>query len=304
MPPTTRTAHAPRTTIRIGAHVSSSGGAEHAADRAHALGCDTLQIFSASPRTWRATPPSPQTCSELRRRRAEFDLHPLVVHANYLINLAGREGELLQRSRQGLRGEIERAVALGAEYLVLHPGSTMGEDRATALERWEEGVRVAFRGLERSELTLLVENTAGGGDRLGGTFVEVAELLDRLKGLPVAACIDTCHCWVAGYDVRSASGFEATMTELDATIGLARVPVLHANDAKAARGSHLDRHEHIGEGQLGRECFRLFLNDPRMAGKAFILETPVDEPGDAERNLKALRGLVTPRPPARRAKRV
>ncbi len=249
---------------------------------------------------WRATPPSGQSCAEMRRRRAEFDLHPLVVHANYLINLAGSEGELLERSRQAFRGELERASALGAEYLVLHPGSTMRGDRATALERWEQSIRTAFRGLEASGLTLLIENTAGGGDRLGGTFAEVAELLARLTGLPVGACIDTCHCWVAGYDVRSPAGFEATLAELDATVGLTRIPVLHANDAKAARGSRLDRHQHIGEGQLGRDCFRRFLNDPRLAGKAFILETPVDEPGDAERNLDSLRRLLTRPAGARR----
>ncbi len=218
----------------------------------------------------------------MRRLRRRIKLRPLIVHANYLINAASADVQIRSRSLAALRGELERARALGAEYLVLHPGS--GE-----LERCVEGIREASEGFRWEQLTLLIENMAGGGTHLAGNFPALAEVLEGLRGLPVGACLDTCHSWAAGYDLVSPEGYAATLGELQATVGLKRVPVLHANDAKTARGSHHDRHAHIGQGQLGEVAFRRLLQDRRLRGKAWIVETPLT--GQA-RDLKALRRLA------------
>lgn len=252
--------------VRIGSHVSSAGGVAQALERAQALGCQTLQVFTASPRQWRAPSLAPQQ-AELGRRRRALGLRPLVVHANYLINLAGANAEFHRRSIAAFRAELERAAAVGADYLVLHPGSG---DAA----RLVESVREASAGFHWGRLRLLLENMAGGENRLGGTFGGLAALLQGLKGLPAGACLDTCHAWVSGYDLVSAQGYADAMRELQATVGLPQVRVIHANDAKAGRGSHLDRHAHIGTGQLGVATFARMLRDRRWAGRAFIVETP------------------------------
>lgn len=282
----------PKSVLRLGVHTSVAGGVEMAAQRACELGATALQIFSSSPRQWRAAPVPEASCREMRRLRAAYDLSPLVIHDNYLINLAAAKPEVHEKSMVAFRGELERAIAIGAEYLVMHPGSSTGGDHDEAKRRLVESIRTCAEGLEWGNLTLLIENTAGGGSHLGGSFEEVAELIDGLEGLPVGACIDTCHTWVAGYDLVSLDGYEQTVRNLDATVGLDHVAVFHVNDAKAECGSRLDRHEHIGQGKLGAEFFARLLRDPRFAGKAFIAETPVDEEGDDRRNLDRLRSLA------------
>lgn len=233
---------------------------------------------------------------------AEYELSPLVVHANYLINLAGANQDFYRRSIAAFHGEAERALALGAEYLVLHPGSYGGDTRPAGIERIVPGIEESCRDLdlEGGHLTLLLENTAGAGSSLGGDFEQIAELLHRLQGkAPVAACIDTCHAHVSGYDLVSDSGYESTLRQLDASIGLKHVPVWHCNDAKADRGTHLDRHQHIGRGTIGLEAFRRLLNDPRLKHAAFIAETPIDVPGDDQRNVDTLKSLLnSSKPPA------
>ncbi len=282
----------PSSSYVIGVHTSTAGGLETAADRARQLGCNALQIFSSSPRQWRGVAPSEQCCAEMRRRRVEYGLKTLVIHANYLINLAGFNDEFHQKSQTAFRGELERAAALGAEYLVLHPGSSTGGEHGESIRRLLATIRASSEGFDWKGLTLLIENTAGGGNHLGGNFEEVAEILEGLRGLPVAACLDTCHCWAAGYDLVSAEGFEQVMTGVERILGWRQVPVLHLNDSKGGLGSHLDRHEHIGAGQLGGEVFRRLLREPRLKGKTFILETPVDGPEDQRRDLEALRALI------------
>jgi len=252
---------------RIGTHVSSAGGVHLAAERAHELGCSTMQVFTASPRQWKASAPQPEAIAELKRLRRSYKIQPLVVHASYLINLAG--GPFRARSISALRGELERAAAIGAEYLVLHPGS--GELRACV-----EALGEACADFQWNGLQLLIENTAGGGNHLGGDFAAVAAILDACSDLKLGACIDTCHAWAAGYDLATDQGFTAALRELDQTIGLRRVPVFHANDAKSGRGSHLDRHAHIGAGHLGTATFARLLRDRRLRTKAFIVETPPD----------------------------
>jgi deoxyribonuclease-4 len=287
------------TSRRIGIHTSSAGGVENAAERAYRLGCNTLQIFSSSPRQWKPYELGRPQCDEMQRLREKYDLKPLVIHTNYLINLAGTSEIFLKNSIEAFRGEIERALALCADYLVLHPGSFRGADRERGLLQTAAANAAASRGLDLAKggLTILIENTAGAEFSLGGSFEQVAEVIHHLRDrVPVAACIDTCHVHVSGYDIVSENGFRETLRQLDSTIGLKNVPVWHCNDAKAARGSKLDRHQHIGKGTIGLEPFRRLLNDPRLGHAAFIAETPIDEPGDDRRNVAALKKLVKSSP--------
>jgi deoxyribonuclease-4 len=280
---------------RIGIHTSIAGGVQNAAERAYRLGCNTLQIFSSSPRQWAPYELARPQCDQLKSLREKYDLKPLVIHTNYLVNLASMNELFLKKSIEAFRGEIERALALCAEYLVLHPGSFRGSDREQGLMRTAAAIAVSAQGLDlaKSGLTILIENTAGAEYSLGGSFEQVAEVLEYLRHLvPVAACIDTCHTHVAGYDIVSEQGMRDTLKRLDATIGLKDVRVWHCNDAKAAQGSKLDRHQHIGKGTIGIEPFRRLLNDSRLGHAAFIAETPIDQPGDDRRNVEALRLLV------------
>ena len=283
------------TSRRIGIHTSTAGGVQNAAERAYRLGCNTFQIFSSSPRQWAPYELSRPQYDEMRRLREKYDLRPLVIHANYLVNLAATNELFLKKSIEAFRGEVERALALSADYLVLHPGSFRGADREAGLMQTAAAIAAAAQALDlaKAGLTILIENTAGAEYSLGGSFEQVAEVLERLRGLvPIAACIDTCHTHVAGYDIVSESGMRETLAQLDETIGLKNVPVWHCNDAKAARGSKLDRHQHIGKGTIGLEPFRRLLTDPRLADAAFIAETPIDKPGDDKRNVAALKRLV------------
>ncbi|HEY5164122.1 MAG TPA: deoxyribonuclease IV [Terriglobales bacterium] len=289
----------PRTSHRIGIHTSTAGGVETAAERAYRLGCSTFQVFSSSPRQWKPYALAPSQCEEMGRLRDKYDLKPLVIHTNYLVNLAGGNPEFHRKSIEAFRGEVERALALGAEFLVLHPGSFRGSTREEGIEKVGVSIEKATRGhdLARAGLTILIENTAGAEFSLGGSFEQVADLVARLRDVaPVGACIDTCHAHVAGYDIVSEEGLAQTLEFLDRTVGFKNLPVWHCNDAKAARGSKLDRHQHIGQGTIGLEPFRRLLNDPRLAHCAFIAETPIDEPGDDIRNVEALKALVADKP--------
>ena len=293
MPPPKRPPR--RTARRIGIHTSTAGGVENAAERAWRLGCSTFQIFSSSPRQWKPYELGSKQCAEMGRLREKYDLKPLVIHANYLLNLAGGNPEFYAKTIAAFRGEVERALALGAENLVVHPGSFRGASREEGLARAASAIREGTAGLDLAKggLTVLVENTAGAEYSLGASFEHVAALVGVLhEFIPVAACMDTCHIHVAGYDIVTPEGYEATLRQIDDTIGLKNVPVWHCNDAKAAFGSKLDRHQHIGQGTIGTAAFRRLLNDPRLAHAAFIAETPIDKPGDDRRNIGALKRLV------------
>lgn len=285
----------PRTSRRIGIHTSIAGGVENAAERAYRLGCNTFQIFSTSPRQWQPYSLGRGQCEAISRLRKKYDLTPLVIHCNYLINLAGTNTSFLKKSIAAFRGELERGLALCADYLVLHPGSFRGASREEGLARVAASIEESSEGLDLANkgLTVLIENTAGAEFSLGSTFDQIGELLERLrKSVPVGACIDTCHTHVAGYDIVTDEGRTLTLEHLDRTVGLKNVRVWHCNDAKAERGSGLDRHEHIGRGKLGLDVFRSLLNDKRLKHAAFIAETPIDEPGDDLTNVETLKSLV------------
>lgn len=280
---------------RVGIHLGTAGGVFKAAERAHEIGANTFQIFSSSPRMWRCGPIAPQATAKMKELRACYDCSPLVIHASYLVNLCSQTSEVRANSVQAFRKEVERALALGAEFLVLHPGSWKGLTR-------DEGLRLAVESIERamdklpwhaSDFTVLIENTAGAEFSLGASLDQVAELILRLRtAAPVAACLDTCHVHVAGYDITTPEGYEDTVRQIESTVGLETVRVWHANDAKAPFGSRLDRHEHIGEGTIGIAPFRRLLNDPRFAHAAFIAETPRDDPDDDLRDVSVLRSLL------------
>ena len=280
---------------RIGIHTSTAGGVEMAAERAYRLGANTFQIFSSSPRQWKPWSLAKSQCDEMRRLREKYGISPLVIHSSYLVNLASVTPDFHRKSVQAFRAELERALGLYAEFVVLHPGSFRGRSREEGLELVALSIAEAAQGLEleKSNLKILIENTAGAEFSLGGSFEQVGELLRYLDPVcPVAACIDTCHTHVSGYDIVSESGWRETLSKLDESIGLKRVLVWHCNDAKDARGSKRDRHEHIGKGTIGLEPFRRLLNDPRTAHAAFIAETPIDEPQDDLKNVAMLKSLV------------
>jgi deoxyribonuclease-4 len=280
---------------RIGIHTSTAGGVEMAAERAYRLGANTFQIFSSSPRQWQPYSLAASQCDAMRGLRDKYGIGPVAIHSSYLVNLASATPEFHRKSIAAFRGELERALVLCAEYLVLHPGSFRGRSREEGLELVARSIAEAAEGLEleKSNLRVLIENTAGSEFSLGGSFDQVAHLLQYLRPVcPVGACIDTCHTHVSGYDIVSDAGWHETMQKLDETIGLNNVMVWHCNDAKDPRGSKRDRHEHIGKGTIGLEPFRRLLNEPRTEHAAFIAETPIEELGDDLRNIETLKKLV------------
>jgi deoxyribonuclease-4 len=279
---------------RIGIHLGTAGGASNAIERAREIGANTLQIFTSSPRMWRSPAADPRQCERMRALRAALDVSPLVIHTSYLVNVCSQTQDVRAKSVVAFRGEIERALAFGAEYLVLHPGSWKGMTRDEGLKLAAESIQRAIDGLpwQGTSFTILIENTAGSECSLGGSFDQVAELVALLQAhAPVAVCLDTCHTHVSGYDIVTEEGYADTMRQVSATVGFDAVRVWHCNDAKAERGSKLDRHEHIGQGTIGAEPFRWLLNDKRFAHSAFIAETPVDDEGDEASNMEALRAL-------------
>jgi deoxyribonuclease-4 len=280
--------------VRLGLHTSISKSLEGAALRAAELGANTFQIFSASPRQWRASSPSAASIALLKRAREKHDLSPLVIHDNYLINLAAADDIIWAKSVEAFRGELERAIALGAEFLVAHPGNYRGQTAEQGIFRFLQGIAQAASGLKCGNLMLLAEGTVGAGAQIGGRFEELAairEFAPQMTDLPVGFCLDTCHLLASGHDIASAAGLNEMVAEAERILGLDNVHVIHANDSKAPRGSHVDRHQHIGQGYIGLDGFRRILTHPQLRSKAFILETPVDQDGDEQRNLDTLKSL-------------
>ena len=284
--------------LRIGIHTSIAGGYNNALESAHKLGCNALQIFSASPRMWAGGPSRiPEVdAAAFRARRQELGLGPLVIHANYLINLAAQQPMLRTRSIQTFHDELIRGIALGTDFVVVHPGSCGECKPGQAVRLAIESVKQASKNLPATSLRILLENTAGMGTALGARLEELGEMLYALQSLQVGACLDTAHLFAAGYDIKSETGLASTLELADRVISLERVPVFHVNDSKIPLGGRVDRHEHIGKGKIGAEAFRRLLTHPRLsalppeglAGRAFLAETPIDDPGDDRRNVAAL----------------
>jgi len=287
--------------FRIGIHTSIAGDITGALDSAAKLGANALQIFSSSPRMWPrgGSRIAEADAARFRDRRVELALGPLVIHDNYLINLASPDRVMRTRSIQAFHDELVRAVALGADFLVAHPGSGLGNDKEQAIAEIAEGMRHAAKGMKLGNLRILVENTSGMGSAVGARFEEIKAILDQTGDLPMGVCLDTAHTFEAGYDITTEEGLESTLSAVDRTVGLDHVFVLHVNDSKTAIGSRVDRHEHIGRGKIGLKAFARILNHARLGpgsqglpGRAFILETPIDRPGDDRRNVRALWDLL------------
>ena len=277
--------------LHLGIHTSIAGSLANAASRAAALGANTLQIFTASPRTWRATPFDPQQAQEFRSVCKRLHLSPVVVHDNYLINLASPDPALRKRSIQAFRDELIRSMTLEADFVVLHPGSCKGQSIETGIRTVSDSLVTASRDLKSERLSLLLENTAGSGSSLGSRFEELAQIRAGISGkvgFAMGYCLDTAHCLAAGYDISTSKGLSITLDEADRYLDLENVKVIHANDSKTPIGSHVDRHEHIGRGYIGIQGFRRILQHPRLWNKVFILETPMDREGDDRRNLQKL----------------
>ena len=305
--------------VRIGIHTSIAGSYLNALESAKKLGANALQIFSASPRMWQgATVRIPASDAKaFRTRREELQLGPLVIHANYLVNLAAMQPMLRTRSIQAFHEELVRGVALGADYIVVHPGARGDVSVESAMASIVDSVKQAAKRVPLGKMRILVENTAGMGTSVGSRLEEVATIVNGLnrgggsdrtddRPLRVGVCLDTAHLLAAGYDIRSEAGLEQTIDAIDRTIGLENVPVLHVNDSKIPLGGRVDRHANIGEGKLGSEAIGRILKHARLGtvppeglpGRAFILETPIDDVGDDRRNVARLWELAGVEGPA------
>ncbi|HWN98947.1 MAG TPA: deoxyribonuclease IV [Blastocatellia bacterium] len=286
----------------IGMHASIAGGLAKAIERAEALGCDCLQIFARNPRGWAARELTLAEISEFREARNRSGMWPLVIHSVYLINLAAQDPGLLAKSRAAFREELERGLALGADYLVVHPGNPGQADVEKGIATTVESVREVARGLKlkrgapragnTNALTILIENTAGQGSSIGCSFEQIARLLAALDDLPVDVCLDTAHTFASGYDISTEAGLRNTIREMKDSFGSERIKIIHCNDSKAPLGSRVDRHQHIGLGYIGEEAFRRILSDANICRVPFVLETPVDDERGYEWNVNQLRKLT------------
>lgn len=281
---------------RLGAHTSIAGSLANSAQETIDLGCSAFQIFTRSPRMWKSAPLKSDQIVQLKQLRETHDLSPLAVHASYLINLAVAVPENHEKSVRAFRDEVERAVAVGADYLVFHPGNAKGQELADAIATLGKTFAEAVEGIEWGGLTVLLENTAGGGASLGRSFEELASIRAAIAAeapdAPVAYCIDTCHLYAAGFDISTPEGLDETVASIDATLGMDEVKLMHTNDSKGALASNVDRHETLGEGNIGLEAFRRIVNHPALREKPFILETPHDEDGTHRHNTEILKTLA------------
>lgn len=300
-----------REEMLLGCHLSIAGGLEGVFSQAEALGINALQIFSHNARSWKMGELLPGEAERFRRRWRASRVEYIVIHTIYLINLASPEEGLYHRSIEAVVQELKRAAALGIEQVNTHIGAHKGLGREWGLLRARAALEEILARTSGLPVKLLLENTAGEGTVLGSDFRELAFLLEaearqRRRGPErLGVCLDTCHALAAGYDLATAEGLEATLAELDRAVGLERLCLVHLNDSQHKRGSHKDRHQHIGEGEIGLEGFRNIVNHPALRELPFILETPqlayederLDSDAD-EINLERIRRLRRPVPPS------
>jgi deoxyribonuclease-4 len=286
----------------LGAHMSVAGGLDLAPVRGRAVGCEVAQIFTKNSNQWAAKPLAPGEVERFKRAQAETGVPVLMAHDSYLINLCA-EGEPLARSEAAFREELERCEALGIPYLVTHPGAHLGAGEEEGLRRMAavlDRVHAATRGF-RSKV--LLENTAGQGSCVGYRFEHLKRLFDLVREPErLGVCLDTCHTFAAGYDLRTPDGYRRVMDEFDHVLGLERLKAFHLNDSKKGLGCRVDRHEHIGRGEIGIEAFRALLNDPRLEDRPMVIETEKGEEGGVDLDvinlttLRRLRGETVPDP--------
>jgi deoxyribonuclease IV len=277
---------------RIGLHAPIKGGLHEALLVARDTGCETVQIFSRNPRAWLAKNLNALDIATFKRIRRETKLTPVLIHCNYLVNLAAADAEMLAKSRASFREEVQRAILLGIDYLVVHPGSARGSCEADGIAMCASSLKIACRGLRLGKLVILLENTAGQGECIGHRFEHLRSIIDLCPRLPLAVCLDTAHAFTAGYDIRDADGLEAMVDRIKHTVGTKAIRAIHFNDSRAPYNSRVDRHWHIGEGHIGTDALRRVAQHPKLAHAAFILETPYDDPRADVKNLNTLRSFV------------
>ena len=280
----------------LGAHMSVAGGLSSAFERAQSISISTMQIFTKNQNRWQQKPAAPEEVERWFKAQTETGIAPVVAHAAYLINLGTGNDELWRKSVAALADELARAEQLALLGVVFHPGAHMGAGEEAGLARIVAGLNACHASTAGYKTLTLVENTAGQGSALGFTFEHLLAILEGVKEPErVAFCFDTCHALAAGYDIRTPQTYTETMDKFDRLLGLARLHCFHFNDSKKGLGSHVDRHDHIGTGELGLAPFGFVLNDPRFAGVPKILETPKSEDmhEDVE-NLRVLRALIEP----------
>jgi len=275
--------------------MSIAGGLAEAFARGRAAGCDAIQVFTKNNSQWRGRPLGEREVEAFRAAEHRSGISPVLAHTSYLINVASPDRMLFRKSVEALCLEAERAESLGISSLVLHPGAHLGRGIEEGLKRVAEALDILHARLPDARLRILLEGTAGQGTALGVRFEELAAIF-ALVAHPgrLGVCLDTCHLFAAGYEIRTAEGYRETLRAFEATVGLSRLKAIHLNDSKGERGSRVDRHEHIGKGRIGREGFRHFVRDRRLDGIPMILETPKDDdPLRADRrNLRLLRTLA------------
>lgn len=281
-----------RTKPRIGFHAPIKGGVHNALVVAKDTGCETVQLFSRNPRGWMAKPLTLEDVLLFRRIRKQTKLSPVLIHCNYLVNLAASDDLMLQKSRASFREEVERALLLGADYLVVHPGSSRGACEADGISLCAKSLKIACKGLKFDSLRILLENTAGQGDCIGHRFEHLEEIMHACPKIPLGVCLDTAHAFTAGYDIREEDGLAALLQRIQKTVGLKNLKAIHFNDSRAAYNSRVDRHWHIGEGHIGADALRRVAQHPKLKHAAFILETPYDDPRADIKNLTMLRSFV------------
>ena len=274
--------------MKLGAHLPTSKGFSAALVQAQELGLDCLQLFSKTPRQWKAKPLDATTVSRWRDEWAQSGLGPLVVHDSYLINLAAPVAETLEKSIAAMIDEIERAELLGCDYLVTHCGAHLGSGEDAGVRQLADSLVECLEKTPDARVKIALEITAAQGTCLGGPFSHIGTVLKLVKSERLAVCFDTCHAWAAGHDL--VGNLDGVLKDFDAQIGYDHLAVVHLNDAKGDLGSHLDRHQHLGEGNLGGDALRAFVNHPQLKDLPFILETPEVETRIAD-NVKAARAL-------------
>jgi len=281
--------------LLLGAHMSIAGGVDLAPLRGQQVGCRAIQIFTKSSNQWRARSLPSEEIDRFRANLQAAAIDPVVAHGAYLINLASTDHALHQRSMAACLEELERAEALGIPYLVIHPGAHMGAGEEAGIRQVANSLRELLTRTKGCRVQAVLETTAGQGTALGYRFEQIALLLDQI-GIPerTGVCLDTCHLFAAGYDIRTLDDYHGVLHMFDQIVGIPFLRVIHVNDCKKDLGCRVDRHEHIGKGAIGLEAFRYLVTDPRLRGIPMIIETPKDSDFVTadRRNLETLRGLA------------
>jgi deoxyribonuclease-4 len=281
-------------TLDFGTHSSASGGVDKALERAVEVGATSCQIFAKNERQWRAKPLDPLVVERFHQERERTGIRQMVVHDSYLINLASPKEDIHEKSMAAFADELERCDTLCIRNLVTHPGAHTGSGVEEGIRKLAESLNWIHEQLPDVKVVTCLETTAGQGTTLGRTFEEIAAIIDQVEAKDrVGVCLDTCHVFAAGYDMRTPDGYLSVMNQFDMVVGMEKLRVLHLNDSKMPFASNKDRHEQIGVGEIGIEAFRSIVNDSRLAGLPAILETEKDTEGEYDRkNLALLRGLV------------